>query len=119
LVANLERTIRRFAQLSSDVVKATQQITSRARVLAQSVSDQLASTEDTSTSILEMSASIEQVGRIADTLADFVEQTSSGIEEMIASINAVASNTESFSSFAIETASSMVEMNKTTDEIGK
>ncbi|MGZ7078998.1 MAG: ABC transporter substrate-binding protein, partial [Thermoanaerobaculia bacterium] len=147
LVANLERTIRRFAQLSSDVAKATQQISSRARVLGHSVSDQLASTEatstsvtqidqtinnmrksmeelsanaeETSTSILEMSASIEEVGRIADTLSDFVEQTASGIEEMIASINAVASNTESFSSFAIQTASSMVEMNKTTDEIGK
>jgi len=147
LVANLERTIRRFAQLSTDVAKATQQITAGARVLSHSVSDQLASTdatsvsvtqidqtinnvrksmeelsanaEETSTSILEMSASIEQVGRIADQLADFVEHTASGIEEMIASINAVASNTESFSSFAIETASSMVEMNKTTDEIGK
>jgi len=147
LVANLERTMRRFAQLSTDVAKATQQITGRTKVLSRSVSDQLSSTdtaatsvtqidqtintvrksmeelssnaEETSTSILEMSASIEQVGRIADTLADFVEQTASGIEEMIASINAVAANTESFSSFAIETASSMVEMNNTAEEIGR
>ena len=147
LVANLERTMRRFAQLSADVARATQLITARTRVLSRSVSDQLSSTdatsasvsqidetinnvrksmeqlsanaEETSTSILEMSASIEEVGRIADTLADFVEQTAAGIEEMIASINEVASNTESFSSFAIQTASSMVEMNKTTDEIGR
>src|SRR5439155_11557459 len=67
----------------------------------------------------EMSASIEEVSRIADTLAEFVEQTSSAFEEMSASINQVATNTESFSSFAIQTASSMVEMNATTDEIGK
>src|SRR5205085_1606160 len=78
-----------------------------------------ANAEETSTSVLEMSASIEEVSRIADTLSEFVEQTSSAIEEMIASINEVATNTESFSSFAIETASSMVEMNATTDEIGK
>jgi ABC-type transport system substrate-binding protein/methyl-accepting chemotaxis protein len=64
-----------------------------------------------------MSASIEEVSRIADTLAEFVEQTSSAIEEMIASINEVATNTESFSSFATQTASSMVEMNATTEEI--
>src|SRR6185295_4773304 len=147
LVASLERTIRRFGQLASDVTRAADQISGRTRVLAHSAADQLHSTEstsasvtqidqsinnvrrnmeelsanaeETSTSVLEMSASIEEVGRIADTLAEFVEQTSSAIEEMSASINQVATNTESFSSFATETASSMIEMNATTEEIGK
>jgi methyl-accepting chemotaxis protein/ABC-type transport system substrate-binding protein len=145
LVANLERTIRRFGQLAADVSRASDQISGRSRVLARSASAQLESTEstsssvtqidqsinsvrssmeelsanaeETSTSILEMSASIEEVSRIADTLSEFVEQTSSAIEEMIASINEVATNTESFSSFATQTASSMVEMNATTTEI--
>jgi methyl-accepting chemotaxis protein/ABC-type transport system substrate-binding protein len=145
LVANLERTIRRFGQLASDVSRASEQISGRSRVLSRSATDQLTSTEstsssvtqidqsinsvrrsmeelsanaeETSTSILEMSASIEEVSRIADTLSEFVEQTSSAIEEMVASINEVATNTESFSSFATQTASSMVEMNATTEEI--
>jgi len=145
LVANLERTIRRFGQLASDVAKVSEQISGRSRILARSATTQLDSTEstsasvtqidqsinnvrrsmeelsanaeETSTSILEMSASIEEVGRIADTLAEFVEQTGSAIEEMIASINEVATNTESFSSFATQTASSMVQMNATTEEI--
>ena len=145
LVATLERTIRRFGQLASDVAKVSDQISGRSRVLARSATDQLSSTEstsasvtqidqsinnvrknmedlssnaeETSTSILEMSASIEEVSRIADTLSEFVEQTSSAIEEMIASINEVATNTETFSSFATQTASSMVEMNATTEEI--
>ncbi|HUR82923.1 MAG TPA: ABC transporter substrate-binding protein [Thermoanaerobaculia bacterium] len=145
LVINLERTIRRFGQLATDVAKASDQISGRSRVLARSAHEQLSSTEttsasvtqidqsinnvrrsmeelsanaeETSTSILEMSASIEEVSRIADTLAEFVEQTSSAIEEMVASINEVATNTESFSSFATQTASSMVEMNATTEEI--
>jgi methyl-accepting chemotaxis protein/ABC-type transport system substrate-binding protein len=147
LVSNLERTIRRFAQLATDVATASGQISGRSRVLARGAAEQLVSTEstsvsvgqidqsinnvrtsmedlsanaeETSTSILEMSASIEEVSRIADTLAEFVEQTSSAFEEMSASINEVATNTESFSSFAIQTASSMVEMNATTEEIGK
>ena len=147
LVSNLERTIRRFGQLATDVAKVSEQISGRSRIMARSSSDQLGSTEttsasvtqidqsinsvrtsmeelsanaeETSTSVLQMSASIEEVSRIADTLSEFVEQTSSAIEQMIASINEVATNTESFSSFAIETASSMVEMNATTDEIGK
>jgi methyl-accepting chemotaxis protein/ABC-type transport system substrate-binding protein len=145
LVANLERTIRRFGQLASDVSRASEQISGRSRVLSRSATDQLSSTEstsasvtqidqsinsvrrsmeelsanaeETSTSILQMSASIEEVSRIADTLSEFVEQTSSAIEEMVASINEVATNTESFSSFATQTASSMVEMNATTEEI--
>lgn len=145
LVANLERTIRRFGQLAADVARASDQISGRSRVLARSATDQLSSTEstsasvtqidqsinnvrrsmeelsanaeETSTSILEMSASIEEVSRIADTLTEFVEQTSSAIEEMIASINEVATNTETFSSFATQTASSMVQMNATTEEI--
>jgi methyl-accepting chemotaxis protein/ABC-type transport system substrate-binding protein len=145
LVANLERTIRRFGQLASDVARASEQISGRSRILARSASEQLSSTEttsssvtqidqsinsvrrsmeelsanaeETSTSVLQMSASIEEVSRIADTLSEFVEQTSSAIEEMIASINEVATNTESFSSFATQTASSMVEMNATTEEI--
>jgi methyl-accepting chemotaxis protein/ABC-type transport system substrate-binding protein len=145
LVANLERTIRRFGQLASDVARASDQISGRSRILARSATEQLGSTEttsssvtqidqsinnvrrsmeelsanaeETSTSVLEMSASIEEVSRIADTLSEFVEQTSSAIEEMIASINEVATNTESFSSFATQTASSMVEMNATTEEI--
>src|SRR5437764_4903078 len=147
LVAKLARTIRRFAQLASDVAAVSGQISGRARILARSAGEQLVSTEststsvtqidqsinavrrnmeelsanaeETSTSVLEMSASIEEVSRIADQLAEFVEQTSSAIEEMSASINQVATNTESFSSFATETASSMVEMNATTEEIGK
>jgi methyl-accepting chemotaxis protein/ABC-type transport system substrate-binding protein len=145
LVANLERTIRRFGQLASDVARASDQISGRSRILARSATEQLSSTEttsssvtqidqsinnvrrsmeelsanaeETSTSVLQMSASIEEVSRIADTLAEFVEQTSSAIEEMIASIHEVATNTESFSSFATQTASSMVEMNATTEEI--
>ncbi|HEV7766052.1 MAG TPA: ABC transporter substrate-binding protein [Thermoanaerobaculia bacterium] len=145
LVANLERTIRRFGQLAADVARASDQISGRSRILARSATEQLSSTEitsssvtqidqsinnvrrsmeelsanaeKTSTSVLEMSASIEEVSRIADTLSEFVEQTSSAIEEMIASINEVATNTESFSSFATQTASSMVQMNATTEEI--
>src|SRR4051812_8332142 len=105
LVTTLERTIRRFAQLATDVSTVSEQISGRSRILARSAGEQLVSTEttsasvtqidqsinavrtsmeelsanaeETSTSILQMSASIEEVGRIADTLSEFVEQTSS------------------------------------------
>jgi methyl-accepting chemotaxis protein/ABC-type transport system substrate-binding protein len=147
LVTTLERTIRRFAQLATDVAQVSEQMSARSRVLARSATQQLQSTEhtstsvtqidqsinavrtsmqelsrnaeETSTSVLEMSASIEEVSRIAETLAQFVEQTASAFEEMSASIAQVAANTESFSSFATETASSIVEMNATTAEIGR
>ena len=147
LLINLERTITRFTQLTSDVSRASDQLSKRSSGLAKASREQHTSAratttsmqhidesihavqrsveklslnaEETSTSILQMSASIEEVARVSDTLSSFVEQTASGIEEMIASINEVATNTESFSSFAIETASSMVQMNATTEEIGR
>ena len=147
LVANLDRTIRRFSQLSGDVGRVSEQLTSRSRILARGAHDQLASTErtsesvmqidqsinavrtsmeqlsgnaaETSTSVLQMSASIEEVSRIADSLSEFVDETATAFEEMSASISEVAANTESFSSFATQTASSMVEMNATTSEIGR
>jgi methyl-accepting chemotaxis protein/ABC-type transport system substrate-binding protein len=147
MVSSLERTIRRFGQLATDVSRVSEQIAGRARIMAHGSTEQLESAEstsaavsqidhsinavrksiqdlssnaeETSTSILEMSASIEEVGRIADTLSEFVEQTSTAFEEMIASINEVATNTESFSSFATQTASSIMEMNQTTGEIGR
>ena len=147
LVSTLERTIRRFAQLATDVAQVSDQMSARSRVLARSAAQQLDSTEqtstsvtqidqsvnavrtstqelshnaeETSTSVLQMSASIEEVSRIAETLAEFVEQTASAFEELSASIAQVAANTESFSSFATQTASSIVEMNATTAEIGR
>jgi methyl-accepting chemotaxis protein/ABC-type transport system substrate-binding protein len=147
LVLNLERTIRRFGQLATDVSRVTDQMSGRSRVLARSAAEQLQSTEststsvtqidesinavrksmqglsgnaeDTSTSVLQMSASIEEVSRIADQLAEFVEQTASAFEEMSASINEVATNTEGFSSFATETASTIIEMHATATEIGR
>src|SRR5690348_6896389 len=54
LVANLERTIRRFGQLASDVAKASDQISGRSRILARSASDQLHSTESTSSSVTQI-----------------------------------------------------------------
>ena len=147
LVSNLDRTIRRFGQLSGDVGRVSDQMTARSRILARGAGEQLESTErttgsvtqidqsinavrtsmqklsgnaeETSTSILEMSASIEEVVRIADQLAQFVDETATAFEEMTASISEVAANTESFSSFATQTASSIVEMNATTAEIGR
>src|SRR5437773_2975070 len=41
LVSHLERTIRRFGQLATDVVAASQQISARSRVLSRSAAEQL------------------------------------------------------------------------------
>ncbi|HSP33356.1 MAG TPA: methyl-accepting chemotaxis protein, partial [Thermoanaerobaculia bacterium] len=147
LVANLDRTIRRFSQLSTDVSRVSDQMTGRSRILARSATQQLDSTErtsasvsqidesinavrtsmqqldstaqETSMSIMEMSASIEEVSRIADTLMQFVDETAVAFDEMSQSIGEVAKNTESFSSFATQTSTSIVQMNATTSEIGR
>ena len=55
LVVNLERTIRRFSQLATDVGDVSKQISGRSRVLAGSATEQLESTQSaarSSTSLL-------------------------------------------------------------------
>src|ERR1051325_4062465 len=50
LVTTLERTIRPFGQLATDVATVSNQISGRARVLARGAAEQLVSTENTSAS---------------------------------------------------------------------
>src|SRR4029077_7743063 len=61
LVSNLERTIRRFGQLATDVATASGQISGRSRVLPHPRGEQLVSTESTSASVGQIDQSINNV----------------------------------------------------------
>src|SRR5947208_10784525 len=74
LVSNLERTIRRFAQLATDVATASNQISGRSRVLARGAGEQLVSTESTS-------ASVGQIDQSINNVRENMEQLSANAEE--------------------------------------
>ena len=79
LVANLERTIRRFAQLATDVSTVSQQISARSRVLTRSAAEQLVSTESTSVSVGQIDQSIKNVRASMEELSANAEETSASI----------------------------------------
>src|SRR5687767_12832141 len=74
LVLNLERTIRRFGHLANDVSRVTEQMSVRSRVLARSASEQLASTESTSTSVTQIDQSINAVRTSMEGLSGNAEE---------------------------------------------
>jgi ABC-type transport system substrate-binding protein len=147
LVVNLDRTISRFAQLSTDVTLASAQMATHARDLSNATSGQLeaaettssslqeidaslkavrrsveqlaASAEETSSAAIEMLAAVEEAAGVADSLGDFVEQTATSVDEMVASLNEVAANTEELSSVAVQTAASIQQISASTEEIAK
>ena len=80
--------------------------------------DQLSNlTEETSSALLEMTASIEEISESVHGVAKGVEDTTSSISEMLASIKEIAGSTQGLSASATQTAASMNEMAASIKEI--
>jgi methyl-accepting chemotaxis protein len=75
------------------------------------------SVEESSSSILELGASGEELNETATLLSSKVDEVSSSIEEMVASVKQVSVNTESLSNAAEETSASMEEMASSLREV--
>lgn len=85
--------------------------------IAENVEVLSASSEETSSSILEMVASIEEVSRQTDALFNSVEQTSSATEQMVSSIHQVDRSVDHLQGFVTDTSASMLEMNASITEV--
>jgi ABC-type transport system substrate-binding protein/methyl-accepting chemotaxis protein len=73
----------------------------------------------TSTSSLEMAASIDEVSVNADSLSHYVEELASAIEEMTVSIQNVAGNTEALSTLAGDTVQAAAAIDESTQRIDR
>lgn len=89
------------------------------QVINQNVENLSTSSEETSSSILEMVASMEEVTKHTDSLFSSVEQAANVTTEMVSSINQVDHNMENLASFVTETSASMMQMDATIAEVGK
>ena len=138
MAANLEKTVSKLVRSQAQLKTVVETVGSRSRTVAEAVDEQRsmidgtyhsidqlnngfrkitdnvealsASSEETSSSMLEMVASIEEVSRHTDTLYNSVEDTASATGEMVTSINEVDQNVDFLSNFVTDTSSSMVEM---------
>ncbi|MBI2215066.1 MAG: methyl-accepting chemotaxis protein, partial [Acidobacteria bacterium] len=86
LVVNLERTVSRFSQLSSDVRAASEQLIGQARSLSRATSGQASAAEATSGSLREIDDSVQNMRQSMDALSSNAEETSTAATQMLASI---------------------------------
>jgi len=138
MAGNLERTITKLVRSQSQLKSVVENVGMQSRNVAERVSEQRsmidnnyhsidqlnngvrkitdnvealsASSEETSSSMLEMVASIEEVSRHTDTLFNSVEETASATSQMVSSISEVDQNVDYLANFVTDTSSSMVEM---------
>lgn len=145
MASNLEQTVGQFAQSQARLSAVTQTIGSASHKVLESadsqrtlldeaytsidqlndgikrvsrnVEDLSGSSEETSSSILEMVASMEEVSRHADSLLRSVEDTSSATTEMVSSINEVDQNVDYLRSFVTDTSASMIQMGASISQV--
>jgi len=145
MTSSMEKTVRRFVGAGAQLASVSESVESRAagviqladeqrgsleqaaesidglnrgiRKISENVELLSASSEETSSSILEMVASMEEVSRHTDTLFSSVEETSSATEEMVSSISEVDQNMDFLRSFVTDTSSSMTEMSASITQV--
>ena len=85
--------------------------------IAESAESLLTSAEETSSAILEMNASNQEVARHTGELTSSVEDVTSSVMEMIAAIREVAGHVETLSTAAEQTSASAVQIEGTVREV--
>ena len=100
-----------------NVSSSVTEMSSSIQSIAESAESLSASAEETSSAILEMNASNQEVARHTAELTSSVEDVTTSVTEMIASIREVAGHIESLSSAAEETSASAVQIEATVREV--
>lgn len=110
MVENLRDMVGRIRDSSSRVLVASEEISASAAEMTRGAESQSASTEQTSSTMVEMASQIENVSRSAQALAANVDETSSTINEMGASIEQVAKNSDNLLTNVDETSATIEQM---------
>ena len=115
--ASMAEVASSVSAVTSDQVAAIRQTASsmeavnrQVRGIADSAQALNVSVEESSSSILELGASGEELNDTASALSERVNEVSSSIEQMVRSVRQVLENTEALSEAAVETSASMGEM---------
>jgi methyl-accepting chemotaxis protein len=113
----LADTVRIQLGAVEEVVKAAQEVSQGVSQTSKQVEALASSAEESSSSILQITATNDEVAENVGELAQSVRETVSSIEEMAYSIKEVAKNVEALSLTAEETSSSMNEMDLSIDQV--
>ena len=99
------------------VTSSVSNMSASIQAVAEGAESLSASAEETSSAILEMTASNQEVARHTGELATAVENVTASVTEMIASIREVAGHVENLLSAAEETSASSIQIEATVREV--
>ena len=113
----LQEGVQAQASAAEDTARLVRDIGGSMRAFSTSVEALTENAAESSSSILEMTATSSEVAENLGELANSVRETVSSIEEMAYSIKEVAKNVDALSLTAEETSSSMNEMDVSIDQV--
>ena len=120
-IAEDTRAIRKNAEAEADAIMSVStsvgEMSSSIQSIAESAGSLSTSAEETSSAILEMNASNLEVARHTGELTSSVESVTTSVLEMIGSIREVAGHADTLSSAAEETSSSAIQIEATIREV--
>ena len=102
-VNNLRHVVMQIRTVAGHTAGNADEISKSAVQISEGASLQSSSTEDTSSTMIEMAQQIDSINESTQTLASNVHETSSSIQEMGASITQMSSNAENLRNAAEET----------------
>jgi len=119
MVAGLKDMIGKIRDTSSQVASAAGQISSNSAQLTRAAHSQASAAEETSTTMVQMAASIQTVASNADSLASNADEVSSSIQELGASSEQVAKSAEAMASSVTETSATIEQMTVSIEKVAK
>jgi methyl-accepting chemotaxis protein len=119
ITGNLNDIIRKISQVTDSLGEAVERITASTEEVVQGAEYQVASVDETSSSMSEMVISLKGVAENVEILASSAEESSSSIMEMAATNDEVADNISSLASSVEETTTSIEQMTHAIKEVAK
>jgi|GEM_PF-1111886 len=117
MIGNLREMIGNVKETASQVASSADEISASSVQITEGAKTQSTSTEETSTTMVEMAAQIDSVAQSSSALATNVDQTSASIQEMGVSIEQVARSAEELLSSVEETSATIEEMTASINSI--
>ncbi len=104
---NLRSMIAEIRQSAGEMASSSDEISASAEQISKGAEEQATSTDETSSTMVEMASQIDNVASSAQALAANVDQTSSAIQEMGASVEQVARNADNLLTSVDETSTTI------------
>jgi methyl-accepting chemotaxis protein len=119
MASNLKKMIGKIRDTSTQLTTASGEISDSTVQLTKSVHGQSSATEETSSTMLQMAASIQTVASNADSLANNVEEVSSSMQELGASSEEVAKNADAMANSVVSASSTIEQMTISIEKVAQ